>query len=218
MKTVTELAMRRLPRRACLYRAGEKADHAYVVHKGAILLHRDDESGRRTGFALVQPGETFGEEMLLKSLPRQHSAIAIMETYVECIDLNNDTREQLLHDTFKRRNRLEEILEARTAQHRMTRVRMYYAALNLGPKMIAELAAISREMFRAYCSKTNPDKGLEGSMKDMQSRPADPRNRTHYGLLRCGGPSFFISSVLYTKFRTNLSPSLLGLLSTVRYF
>ncbi|MDN3438921.1 Crp/Fnr family transcriptional regulator [Planococcus sp. APC 3900] len=52
---------RKLPKGEILYRAGEKSNSLYIIHKGKLKVYRLTESGKEQVIRILQPGDFTGE-------------------------------------------------------------------------------------------------------------------------------------------------------------
>lgn len=68
--------LRERPRKTCLYRAGEVADHVYCLHGGRVTALRAAEGSRAVTLGIYGPGDVFGESCLWNPSPREHDAVA----------------------------------------------------------------------------------------------------------------------------------------------
>jgi CRP-like cAMP-binding protein len=71
---------RTFPARAVVFHQGEPGDQLYVVTAGRALVHATTESGEAVTFAVVGPGQTFGELALVDaSQKRTGTVVALSE-------------------------------------------------------------------------------------------------------------------------------------------
>lgn len=136
------------------YTRGEKATLAYKVHSGYVLLYVETEDDRRSGIGLVKPGETFGEELVKKTL-RRHNAMVYMNATVEFLLPTEENTERILQDSSKRADNLEELWVTKKAKHRVPLICARYPELILGAEMITTLSGSSRKMV-SLCIQLDP--------------------------------------------------------------
>jgi CRP-like cAMP-binding protein len=79
-----------------LFRDGDPADEAFLLHEGRVRLFKQVGAMERS-LRVARPGELFGEAALLKGSVRTATAIALDETAVLAFDQR--TFEQILVDT-----------------------------------------------------------------------------------------------------------------------
>ncbi len=72
-----------------IYFPGDPSDTVYTLHKGRVRLDYLDESGKRLTFAIVGPGQVFGETALAGEERRRWIAEAMEDTTL-CIVHKND--------------------------------------------------------------------------------------------------------------------------------
>ncbi|MFN2545375.1 MAG: Crp/Fnr family transcriptional regulator [Actinomycetota bacterium] len=77
--------VRSVARRERLYGQGDRAEHAFVVLRGAVLLCAGTEDGRTLGFDLLGEAETFGLVPFLDDGPRAEEAVAIEDGMVAAV-------------------------------------------------------------------------------------------------------------------------------------
>jgi len=83
----------RFGRGETIYLLGSPSGSLYVIDEGHVKLDYLDESGKNLTFALLRPGEIFGELCLLgEETRRQHSAIAVDEAVLRRIDMATVSR------------------------------------------------------------------------------------------------------------------------------
>lgn len=73
---------------AVIFAEGDQGDRLYVVMQGKVKLGSHSDDGRENMFAVLGPGEMFGELSLFDPSPRQASAFAL--TDVTLLGLAND--------------------------------------------------------------------------------------------------------------------------------
>jgi CRP/FNR family transcriptional regulator, cyclic AMP receptor protein len=77
LREAAELShVRRLRRGQVLFRKGDEGDALYGVLSGAVRIYVVSEEGRELTFAIMEPGDVFGEIALLDGLPRTADAAA----------------------------------------------------------------------------------------------------------------------------------------------
>lgn len=72
-----------------IYFPGDPSDTVYTLHNGRVRLDHLDESGKRLTFAIVGPGQVFGETALAGEEKRRWIAEAMEDTTL-CIVHKND--------------------------------------------------------------------------------------------------------------------------------
>jgi CRP/FNR family cyclic AMP-dependent transcriptional regulator len=75
-------------RGAVIFAEGDPGDRLYVVMQGKVKLGTQADDGRENMFAVLGPGEMFGELSLFDPSPRQATAVAL--TDVTLLGLAND--------------------------------------------------------------------------------------------------------------------------------
>ena len=70
-----------------IFRQGYPADHAYIVHKGAVAIFQEEASGSEKQLAVLRSGEMFGEMGILDDAPRNASARAHEDCVLQVMDL-----------------------------------------------------------------------------------------------------------------------------------
>lgn len=152
-RSITARRLTELKNNQVLYQENTEAHIGYRVVHGSVLLYRLDTEGREIGIALVQQGETFGEEMLYDSLPkkRRHNARALgrgvfVDNYKAC---EADPAEMQRH-VLLRVTRLEELWVAENVFERMRLICKWYGSASLKVLDAARLAAVSREMVSKF--------------------------------------------------------------------
>ena len=68
-----------------IFEEGSHGDWIYVIESGAVELSKS-VAGEKAVFAVLQPGDIFGEMAFLARIPRTASAMAVGETIVGLID------------------------------------------------------------------------------------------------------------------------------------
>lgn len=69
-----------------IYRAGERTDSLYVIHKGRVKITRTNEAGKEQILRLIGPGQFMGELTLFNDKPSTDTAIATENTIMCKID------------------------------------------------------------------------------------------------------------------------------------
>lgn len=70
------------PRRACIYRQGERAACIFYLRQGIVKLTATSPAGREGVVAVLGPGELFGEGALLHRRTRTASAVCMLRSEV----------------------------------------------------------------------------------------------------------------------------------------
>jgi CRP/FNR family transcriptional regulator, cyclic AMP receptor protein len=68
-----------LPRRHTVFVEGERGDELYVIVAGAVKIRHQTPDGRETVFAVLGPGDVFGELALFDPGPRTSTVITLTE-------------------------------------------------------------------------------------------------------------------------------------------
>ena len=68
-----------------IFEEGSHGDWIYIIESGAVELSKS-VAGRKAVFAVLQPGDVFGEMAFLARIPRTATARAVGETIVGLID------------------------------------------------------------------------------------------------------------------------------------
>lgn len=69
-----------------IYRAGERLDRLYVIHKGKVKIARLNESGKEQVIRILGPGEFLGELSLFSPVPMTDFGEALEKTTMCIID------------------------------------------------------------------------------------------------------------------------------------
>ena len=75
-----------VPKGEVIYRAGERTDSLYVIHKGRVKITRTNEAGKEQILRLIGPGQFMGELTLFNDKPSTDTAIATENTIMCKID------------------------------------------------------------------------------------------------------------------------------------
>ncbi|MES2894402.1 MAG: patatin-like phospholipase family protein [Pseudomonadota bacterium] len=71
-----------LPGGATLYKAGEPADHLYLVRAGRLGAFRRDEGGETQFLGVIRPGEPAGEMSLIAGAPHSAQVVALRDSEI----------------------------------------------------------------------------------------------------------------------------------------
>ncbi|MFL6241038.1 MAG: Crp/Fnr family transcriptional regulator [Actinomycetes bacterium] len=80
---------RTYPPRSVVFHQGEVGDHLYVVTAGRALVHATTESGEAVTFAVVSPGQTFGELSLVDAHHRRTGTVVALSA-LDTLALHRD--------------------------------------------------------------------------------------------------------------------------------
>ena len=126
-----------------LYQAGESGEVAYRVLSGAVLLkttYRD----REVAFAVVQPNETFGDEVLTGS-HRRHDAVALRFSELEVVVADRDSASDIQRDALRRLVLLEQLWCRDRSEDRVQFVLESYPTVRLNGPTLAALTSLRQE-------------------------------------------------------------------------
>ncbi len=100
------------PPRATVFHQGDTGDHLYLVTAGRALVHATTESGETVTFAVVSPGQTFGELALVDTYQRRTGTVVALSKLDTLALHREDFR--VLRDRYPGVDRL--LVEALAAQ------------------------------------------------------------------------------------------------------
>ena len=113
------MARRRFRKGEVIFHAGDPGDSLHVVVEGRVKITRESSEGEEAIVVILQPGDAFGELVLLDGAPRSASATAMEPTetmtmprsaFAELVDGANPFRWQLLTGIAQRVRRLTDQL------------------------------------------------------------------------------------------------------------
>jgi CRP/FNR family transcriptional regulator len=81
-RLLTGCSLLRLPKGSYLFHDGQQASGFYVIHAGAINVHRVSEGGKEQVIRIFYPGESFGEVVLAGNHAYPASAKATEDSQV----------------------------------------------------------------------------------------------------------------------------------------
>lgn len=87
-----------------VFKCGEPSEAMYILFEGQIQLGVDKNDGEK-GFAVLKRGDFFGEEALLYDDPRFYNAVALSDTVLIRLDVENYL------DIYEELTSIEEVLE-----------------------------------------------------------------------------------------------------------
>jgi CRP/FNR family cyclic AMP-dependent transcriptional regulator len=102
----------KFPPRTVVFHQGEAGDHLYMVRAGRALVHATTEDGEAVTFAVVGPGQTFGELSLVDTYQRRTGTVIALSE-LDTLALHRDDF-LALRDRFPGIDRL--LVEALAAQ------------------------------------------------------------------------------------------------------
>lgn len=82
-------SLRKYPKNTILFIEGDDNSQLFVVKKGLVCIHTDDNEGRQLVLNYVGPGEYFGELSLLDGKPRSASATTVEDSNLLTISREN---------------------------------------------------------------------------------------------------------------------------------
>ncbi|MDX2223146.1 MAG: cyclic nucleotide-binding domain-containing protein [Rhodospirillaceae bacterium] len=96
------LPVARFDEKAVIFLHGEPADDAYLLVSGQVAILAPNAAGELVQFAVVAPGQIFGEMALIMNAPR--TAMAVAEVTSVCVAINREAlaREMAKADPFLR--------------------------------------------------------------------------------------------------------------------
>ncbi len=85
IELVNAVENRTVPARTIIFRQGDPGDSFYIISSGKVKVFRKDADGLQTDFAVMGPGESFGEMSLLTGKSRSASVETLEETRLAVI-------------------------------------------------------------------------------------------------------------------------------------
>lgn len=77
--------LRRCPKNTILFMVGDDSDRLFIIRKGLVCVHIDDQDGRQLILNYMGEGEYFGELALIDGMPRSASVITVSDCEFTCI-------------------------------------------------------------------------------------------------------------------------------------
>lgn len=121
-----------------IYRAGDRSNRLYIVHKGQVKIYRLAESGREQLLRIMEPGDFMGELALFSESTFDHYAEATTKTEI-CMMHRHDLQSFLLKfptisleimtEFSKRLGQAEQLVSRLTSQDVEKRTASYLAEL-----------------------------------------------------------------------------------------
>jgi len=149
-----------------VYHPGKRARSLYELLSGRIVLLVNEREGHKVAYALIQAGETFGEECLFHDCRRLHSAYAYRESaFVHALKQSPEQMERAHYDAFHRARRFATIFSAIEGEERVRKVLEIYPALRPPPlplKAEARTIAMFAGMVRETVSRILADLRRDG--------------------------------------------------------
>jgi CRP-like cAMP-binding protein len=146
----------RVPKGSLIFRQGDAGDQMFLIGNGRVRLFLEGE-GYRKDFAVLGPGEFFGELSLLGDAPRTATAEAVEDTTL--LPISRDVFAMLVHDDHDTVFRMMRIEGERLARAnipiqvltmRLGRIRTGLCALKRlvpgrAPSVVIDVAALGQE-------------------------------------------------------------------------
>jgi len=139
--------VRSYPHQAVLYRPGESVQAAFLIQSGRVRLLREGRTGRQAVFAILRPGDLFGDLLRPEGAVADEAAVAAGEVTVHVLE-SRTLRSQLESDPAL----ALELVRACADQVRTLRARVLGLTFREVPARLAETLLAVAEAHGERCA------------------------------------------------------------------